>query len=289
MSRIEGAFRRAREEGRAALVAYLMAGDPDLSASERLALACVRGGADVMEIGIPFSDPIADGPEIQAAGQRALRSGTRPRDALGLAARVNRESEVPLVLMTYLNPVLSMGLPSFAQRASASGVDGVIVPDLSLEESDEVREALDATGVDLVQLVAPSTSDERARAIAAACRGFLYVVARYGTTGTRASLPEDLGVRIRALRQVTSLPLAVGFGVSSADHVRTLADLGADGVVVGSAIVEQIARDPRPEALEAFVVSLRSGVRLSGPESTGARGGVRTPPTSPRITSVSSK
>ncbi len=261
MSRIRDAFARAKKEERAALVAYLMAGDPTLDASERLALACVRGGANLLELGLPFSDPIADGPEIQAAGQRALRAGTRPGGVLDLAARLRRESDVPLLVMTYLNPVLAMGLEAFTDRASAAGVDGLIVPDLSLEESREVREILDVAHIDLVQLVAPSTSDGRARAIGEASRGFVYVVARYGTTGARSDLPEDLRERLVALRRASTLPLAVGFGISSPDHVRTLASLGADGVVVGSAIVRKAAEDPEPRAVEAFVRHLASGVR----------------------------
>jgi len=261
MSRIANRFRALRDEGRSALLAYLMAGDPNLPSTEALALACVRGGADLIELGIPFSDPIADGPEIQAAGARALKAGTRPRDVVALAARLRAQMDVPLVLMTYLNPILAMGLEAFAAKAHDAGLDGVIVPDLSLEESDDVRQALDAVHVDHIQLVAPSTPDERARAIGHASRGFLYVVARYGTTGTRADLPEDLGDRLKALRRVTALPLAVGFGVSTADHVRTLARMGADGVVVGSAIVKRVAEDPRPKATEIFVRTLASGLR----------------------------
>ncbi len=261
MSRIQDAFARAKNEERIALVAYLMGGDPDLATSEELALACIRGGANALELGIPFSDPIADGPEIQAAGQRALKAGTRPRDVLELAARLRRASEVPLLLMTYLNPMLAMGLEAFADRAAAAGVDGVIVPDLSLEESHEVREALDAGHLDLVQLVAPSTTEDRARAIGAASRGFVYVVARYGTTGTRSELPEDLRPRLAALHRSTSLPLAVGFGVSNAAHVHRLAGLGADGVVVGSAIVRKAEEASNPGAVEDFVRGLATGVR----------------------------
>lgn len=260
MSRIKDAFARARKEERAALVAYLMAGDPDLDTSEKLALACVRGGANLLELGLPFSDPIADGPEIQAAGQRALKAGTRPGDVLELVARLRRASDVPLLVMTYLNPILSMGLERFADRSAAAGVDGVIIPDLSLEESPEVSDVLDAAQVDLVQLVAPSTAEARARAIGAASRGFVYVVARYGTTGVRSELPEDLRARLATLHGTTSLPLAVGFGVSTPDHVRTLAAAGADGVVVGSAIVRRAAEAADPKAVEAFVRGLASGV-----------------------------
>lgn len=261
MSRLNDAFARARKEDRAALVAYLMAGDPDLDTCERLALACIRGGANILELGIPFSDPIADGPEIQAAGQRALKAGTRPGDVLDLAASLRRASDVPLVLMTYLNPILAMGLNPFADRAAAAGVDGIIVPDLSFEESGELAQVLDDAHVDLIQMVAPSTPEARARAIGAASRGFLYVVARYGTTGTRAGLPTEIGPRLAALRRETSLPLAVGFGVSTPEHVRALAALGADGVVVGSAIVSRVTQSARPEGVEALVSDLASGLR----------------------------
>lgn len=261
MSRIRGTFARTKAENRPALVAYIMAGDPDLATSEKLALACIRGGTDILELGVPFSDPIADGPEIQAAGQRALRAGTRPRDVLNLAARLRRETDVPLVLMTYLNPVLATGTQSFAERAASAGVDGLIVPDLPLEESAGLRDTLDGVNTDLIQLVAPSTPPERAERIGAASRGFLYVVARYGTTGVRAGIPPELGDRLATLRRVTSMPLAVGFGVSTADHVRALRSLGADGVVVGSAIVSRIGESPRPESVEAFVAGLAAPPR----------------------------
>ncbi len=261
MTRIQLAFRKARDDGRAALLAYLMAGDPTLSMSETLALACARAGADLLELGVPFSDPIADGVEIQAAGVRSLRAGTRPRDVLTLAGRLRRKTEVPIVLMTYMNPVLAMGLDDFASKSSEAGVDGVIVPDLSLEESDEVRSVFDAHGVDHIQLVAPSTPEDRARAVGDASRGFLYVVARYGTTGTHADLSPQLEERLRVLRRCTSLPLAVGFGVSTRDQVRTVARMGADGVVIGSAIVQKIGEDPNPEAVESFVRGLAAGVK----------------------------
>jgi tryptophan synthase alpha chain len=261
VSRLAGAFRSARAKGRPALVAYLMAGDPSLKATESFALACEAGGADILELGIPFSDPIADGPEIQRAGERARASGTRPRDVIELAARLRRKTQIPLVLMTYMNPIEAFGPAAFADAAAAAGVDGVIVPDLSLEESAPVAGALERRGIDHIQLVAPSTPDDRARAIGLASRGFLYAVARYGTTGMRSALPPELGARIAALKRVTSLPLAIGFGVSSSDHVRALAGLGADGIVVGSAIVQRVAEDPSPGSVERFVSDLASGLR----------------------------
>ena len=275
MSRIPIAFARARADGRAALIAYLMGGDPDLATTRELALACEAGGADLVELGIPFSDPIADGPEIQEAGQRALRAGTRPGDVLALVAELRQRTQLPIVLMTYTNPILAMGLPSFAERAARAGVDGVIVPDLSLEVSGEIRDALDPAGVDHIQLVAPSTSSDRAEVIARSSRGFLYVVARYGTTGVRASLSEEIGPRLASLHRITSLPLAVGFGVSGRDQVRTLAAAGADGVVVGSAIVRQAAVDPNPERIRAFVADLAGGLPKGAPTSPALRGSSR--------------
>lgn len=248
-----------------------MAGDPDLRTTESLALACEAGGADVLEIGIPFSDPIADGPEIQAAGQRALRAGTRPRDVVELVARLREKTEAPLILMTYMNPVLAMGLPTFAERAANAGVDGLIVPDLSLEASPEIRDALEPLGVDMIQLVAPSTPPSRAAAIADASRGFLYVVARYGTTGVRSNLPQDLGDRIEALHRVSSLPLGVGFGVTTGAHVRAVAAAGADGVVVGSSIVRRAAERGDPEDVRKFVVELAAGLAIEGTTSPAIR------------------
>jgi tryptophan synthase alpha chain len=237
-----------------------MAGDPDLRRTEAFARACEQGGADVIELGIPFSDPIADGPEIQRAGQRSLRSGTRTRDVLGLVTSLRRRSEIPLILMSYANPIYAMGLEPFVEQAQEAGVDGVIVPDLSWEDSDEVSGALDRRGLDGIQLVAPSTPVERAAAIAESSRGFLYVVSRFGTTGARPDLSNDLAARISDLHRVTDLPLVVGFGVTTAAHVRALAGAGADGVVVGSAIVRRIGEDAKPEAIARFVAELTSSL-----------------------------
>lgn len=262
MSRLAAAFTDARKEDRAALIAYLMAGDPDLRTTEALALACESGGADILELGIPFSDPIADGPEIQQAGQRALRSGTKPRDVIDLVGRLRTRTALPLVLMTYVNPVFAMGLSRFAERAVAAGVDGVILPDVSLEVSTEIREAFEERGLDHIQLVAPSTPSDRASAIACASRGFLYVVARYGTTGERSELPEDLAARIRRLHGATDLPLGVGFGVSTRDQVHDVAAAGADGVVVGSAIVRHASKNADPASVRKFVGELASGLVL---------------------------
>ena len=260
MSRLPDAFAAARREGRAALVTYLMAGDPDLRRTEDFARACEQGGADVIELGVPFSDPIADGPEIQRAGQRSLHAGTRLRDVLGLAASVRRRSEIPLVLMSYANPLYAMGLETFAEQARDAGVDGLIVPDLSWEDSEEISGALDPCGLDGIQLVAPSTPVERAAAIAESSRGFLYVVSRFGTTGAQADLSDGLPARISDLHRVTDLPLAVGFGVATAARVRALSGAGADGIVVGSAIVRRIGEGATPETIARFVAELTASL-----------------------------
>jgi tryptophan synthase alpha chain len=261
VSRIESAFRRCREDERSALLTYIMAGDPTVAISGTLALECERGGADLLEIGVPCVDPVADGPEIRAASIRSLSAGTRPRDVLALVARLRRKSEIPILLITYADPVLAMGADSFASQCSEAGVDGVIVPDLSIEESGEVRSKLDAHGVEHVQLVAPSIPEDRVRAISRASRGFLYVVARSGATGTRSDIPPKLADRLRFLRRCTSLPLAVGFGISTTEQVRAVTRTGADGVAVGSAIVRTIRDDPRPESVEAFVRDLAVGAK----------------------------
>jgi len=240
VSRISKAFAGAREDGRTALVTYLMAGDPDGPRSAEYALACIRGGADVVELGIPFSDPIADGPVIQAAGQRALAAGMTPIGVLEVVRGIRKESDVPIALMTYLNPVLAAGEQRFCQAAKEAGVDGLIVPDLPIEEAAPLGKVAEDAGIDLIQLVAPSTSVERAERIASASRGFLYVVARYGTTGVQDDIPEDLPEMLRAFKEVSHLPLAVGFGVSTAEHVKQLHGAGADGVVVGSALVRAV-------------------------------------------------
>lgn len=241
-----------------------MAGDPNLQTTEALALACETGGADILELGIPFSDPTADGLEIRKAGERALRSGTRTRDVLDLVARLRRQTAMPVVLMTYADPVLAMGISRFARDAVASGVDGIILPDVSIETSGEFRNAFDREGLDGIQLVAPSTPLDRAAEIARESRGFLYVVAQHGTTGVRSSLPDDLPSRIRSLHEVTALPLGVGFGVSTTEQVRALAAAGADGIVVGSAIVRHASENANPARVAKFVRSLAAGLARRG-------------------------
>ena len=258
MSRISDAVARAKQEGRAAIVGYVMAGEPDAKLDADHARA-VLAEADLLEIGVPFSDPVADGPTIERAATRALARGVKMEHALALARELRAQSQKPILLMTYYNPVLQRGVERFARDAQAAGVDGVILPDVPLEESTRPKEALRAAGLALVQLASPATPPERFARLARATEGFLYVVSSYGVTGARDSLPpESVEVVTRAAVACGgTVPFAVGFGVSKAEHVQQLHAAGAPGVVVGSAIVGRIEKGESPEALRAFVRDLR--------------------------------
>lgn len=223
------------------LVAYLTAGDPSISATEEIVLAAAAAGADVIELGVPFSDPIADGPTIQRASERALCSGTTLAKVIELVARLRKKTEVPIVLFGYFNPILQMGLEAFAARAAAAGADGVLVTDMTPEESSEYCAAMRGHGLDTVFLAAPTSTDARLKLIAKASSGFLYVISRAGVTGAKDSLPVELPAMIRRTRAVTRLPIAVGFGISLPTQVTVLGGL-ADAVVVGSALVEAIEK-----------------------------------------------
>ncbi len=242
MNRLERHFQQARATGRKSLVVYLCAGDPDLAATERLVPALAEAGADVIELGVPFSDPLADGPTIQLAAQRALRSGTTLPGILDLVGRLRRQGcEVPLVLMGYMNPIVRMGVDAFVSRSADLGVDGFIVPDLPLEEADTLGDAASARDLSLVLLAAPTTPPDRLRTIGRRTRGFLYFVSVTGVTGARTTLPADLPARLDAVRAASAAPVAVGFGISAPEQARALAE-HADAVVVGSALVAEIAR-----------------------------------------------
>jgi tryptophan synthase alpha chain len=257
--RIRKAFGGAR---RPALVTYLMGGDPDLATSLDLALACARGGADLIELGMPFSDPIADGPVIQRASERALKSGATAAGVLELAAQLRRRlPELPVALMGYLNPALAMGLDPFLARCAEAGVDAVILPDLPVEESADLRALAEKRRVGTVFLIAPTSTPARAQAALDASTAFAYFVSVTGVTGARAALPEETAARLDALRRPSGPPVVVGFGVSTAEQVRALG-AHADGVVVGSAIVSRIAEPgtaaERTARVESFVRSLRT-------------------------------
>ncbi len=261
MTRLEKTFATLRRRGETALVTYVMAGDPDLATSGRVALACVEGGADVLELGFPFSEPVADGPTLQRASERALASGTTLSGVLELVAELRRETDVPIVLMGYLNPVLAMGEARFFDRCAAAGVDAVILADLPPEEADALRSLAAARGIGMVFLLAPTSDPVRVKVAASAATGFLYYVSVTGVTGARGELPADIGEKLTRVREASSVPVVVGFGVSSPAQAKALAP-HADGVVVGSAIASRVAEGGTPEQVVArvrsFVASLKS-------------------------------
>ena len=238
-TRISKRFAELRGAGELGVVAYITAGDPSLDATLRFVLALAEAGADVIELGVPFSDPLADGPTIQRASERALKSGTTLTGVIDLVRRIRKLSQVPLVLFSYYNPILQMGLEKFASSAAAAGGDGVLATDLTPEESEEYRRILAAHRLDAIFLGAPTSTDERLKKIADCTSGFLYLISRTGVTGAKDALPDDLPALLRRARAVTQLPLAVGFGISLPGHVSVLGGL-ADAAVVGSALVSEI-------------------------------------------------
>jgi len=268
MNRIDRAFERARAEGRAALIVFVTAGDPDLETTEQLVPLLAESGADIVELGIPHSDPIGEGPTIQAASLRALASGATLPRILELVGRVRKRSEVPLVLMGYLNNALAYGEERLVQDAAAVGADGLIVADVPYEEAPALQAACEAKGVHRVLLMTPTSTPERVLQIARRSRGFVYCVALTGVTGERSELPPDLEALVARVRRVTSTPVAVGFGISNAAQVRRVAEL-ADGVIVGSALVTRIARagggTAALDAAAEFVRELRAGIDVSAP------------------------
>jgi tryptophan synthase alpha chain len=248
-TRIARRFDELRSRGELGLIAYLTAGDPSLDATRRFVLSMANAGADVIELGVPFSDPVADGPTIQRSSERALKSGTTLAKIIDLVREIRRESEVPLVLFSYYNPVLQMGHERFADSAAAAGADGVLITDLTPEESAGYRAVVSSRGLDTIFLAAPTSTDDRLVKIAACSSGFLYVISRTGVTGVKDALPEDLPALIRRARRVTQLPIAVGFGISLPGHVSILGGL-ADAAVVGSALVAEIERAASPDSAE---------------------------------------
>jgi len=256
-TRVVRQFRDLKRRGELGIVAYITAGDPTLTATCDYVLALADAGADVIELGVPFSDPLADGPTIQRASERALKSGTTLAGVLAMVRKVRESSQVPLVLFSYYNPILQMGLEKFAAGAAEAGADGVLVTDLTPEESAEYRQILQAHHLDTIFLAAPTSTDERLVKIAACSSGFLYLISRTGVTGAKDALPDDLPALLRRARHFTQLPIAVGFGISLPGHVSVLGGL-ADAAVVGSALVSEIEKAASPEAA---ATTLRERVR----------------------------
>jgi tryptophan synthase alpha chain len=269
-SRIESTFARLRAKGRPGLVTYTTAGDPDLARSAQILKALDRAGADVLEIGVPFSDPLADGPVIQRATERALAAGGSLRASLALVEQIRPHVSAPIVVFSYANPLLRLGLGEFARRAAGAGVDGVLALDLPIEEADAFRETLSASDLDTIFLLSPTTTDARIRKAATLGRGFLYGISRLGVTGARDRVASGAEALVRRIRAQTAMPIALGFGISRPEHV---AEVGryADAAVVGSALVSLIAEErdsPRLlDTIEAYVRWLKEP-RASGPRDS---------------------
>ena len=247
---IAAAFRGSGK--RAALQPYVMGGFPDLDASRRVGEACIDAGADMIELGVPFSDPLADGPVIQAAGSAALKAGATTPGVLEVGRRL--AERVPVIVMTYANLVLARGAERFADDLATNGLAGLIVPDLPLEESEDLRAACDAAGVALVPLVAPTTPPERLARIGAVARGFVYTVSVTGTTGERVALAGDLADTLAAVKATTDVPVALGFGIATGEQAARAADAGAEGVIVGSRLVRAAAEADDPAAAVGPIV-----------------------------------
>ncbi len=253
MNRIDKTFQTLREKGEKGLITYITACDPDASSTERLVLALERAGADIIELGVPFSDPMADGPVIQRASQRSLRRGTTLRQVLGVVERLRSRTEIPLVLMSYYNPLLQYGLKDLAADAAGAGVDGLIVPDLPLEESQPLLAEADRRGLALIPFAAPTSTPERLAKTAEVARGFVYCISLTGVTGMRREVPPCIEEFIKRVRRHCPHPLAIGFGISGPEQAAVLAALG-DAVIVGSAIVALVEQHQGdPDVLEAEV------------------------------------
>jgi len=263
-TRIANVFAKRKANGTKAFIAYLTAGDPSLALTAELVLALERGGADLIELGVPFSDPIADGPVIQRASDRALKAGATLLKLLDTVKEIRRHSQIPLLLFSYLNPLLRYGLDKLAHDAAAAGIDGMLMTDLSVEEAAEPVKRLRSESLDTVFLAAPTSSERRLRLVAEHSSGFVYVVSRTGVTGEQQTLAASAAPLAERMRQLTKLPIALGFGVSTPGQVGEVAKL-ADGVVVGSAIVKFIEANSDatdlPAKLEAFTRQLTAPLR----------------------------
>ena len=266
MSRLDETFARLRADRQTGLVTYVTAGDPDGERSALVLRTLDRAGADVLEVGIPFSDPLADGPDIQRASERALMAGTTLSSSLDQMASIRGSLSSPVVVFTYANPVLAMGLDHFMQRASDAGVDGVLVLDLPIEEADELRAKALAFGIDPIFLLSPTTEDGRIRRAAELGRGFLYGISRLGVTGARDTISEGARELVERIKRVTTMPVALGFGISRPEHVAQVGRW-ADAAVVGSGLVKTIAKAADGPDLagevERYVHWLKSGVTKS--------------------------
>lgn len=262
-SRIEKTFNKLKQNNQKALIPFITAGDPDLDTTKRLVIEMEKVGADIIELGVPFSDPIADGPAIQKASYRSLKAGTTLKKIIGLVKELRRTTEIPLVLMTYYNPVFKYGISEFVRDATDAGVDGIIIPDLPPEEGEGIIEEGKRRGLNTIFLLAPTSTKERIKMVASVSTGFIYYVSLTGVTGARETLPETVEASVNKIRKATDKPIAVGFGISTAEQARRIAAF-ADGVIVGSAIVNVIEKNlGKPDLIEAvsdFVKTLKEGI-----------------------------
>jgi tryptophan synthase alpha chain len=263
VTRIDKVFRRLKAKGEKALIPFITAGDPDLATTRKLALEIASRGADLLELGIPFSDPLADGPTIQAASNRALKHDVHLEDVLKLAGKLRADTDIPLILMGYYNPILQYGLERTAQEAAQQGVCGFIIPDLPLEEAGAWRAAALKAGLAPIFLAAPTSGPERIKRLGQLTRGFLYYVSLTGITGARTALPTELAQELEDVRRLVKCPVAVGFGISTPEQVRELSPY-VDGVVVGSAIVQRVANysgDNTIKEIGDFIAALKAPLR----------------------------
>ncbi len=269
MTRISQVFAHLKSRGEKVFISYIAAGDPNLEITRRLVLEMEKRGAQIVELGVPFSDPLADGPTIQQASQRALQSGTTLTKILSLVKEIRKRSRIPIILMTYYNPIYRFGVPNFVEKAAEAGVSGIIVPDLPPEEAGGIKDAAQRFQLDTIFLLAPTSTPERIKSVAQASTGFIYCVSVTGVTGARERLSEEVRNLILKVRQYTDKPLGVGFGISTPEQTREIADL-ADAVIVGSAIIKVIERHLNsPQLVPAvgeFVESLIKGMALLGEE-----------------------
>lgn len=258
MTSVSQCFEQLRSRARCALIPFITAGDPDLATTEAAIKILDENGADLIELGVPYSDPLADGPVIQAAATRALKRGVRLEQVLEVVQRVSPSVRSPLVLFTYYNPILHRGVEPFLERVAAAGVKGLVVPDLPLEESEVLLQPAKKYGIEVILLVAPTTPKERIAAIAEQSQGFIYLVSTTGVTGMRTQLEARVKDRLLELRTVTDKPVGVGFGISQPEHARQVAAWGADAVIVGSAFVQRLAEQPPEQSLQNLADFCRS-------------------------------
>jgi tryptophan synthase alpha chain len=263
MPSVSSCFQSLRDCGQCALIPFITAGDPDLATTATALKTLDKAGADLIELGVPYSDPLADGPVIQAAATRALARGVKLHDVIGMVAEVSPQLKAPIILFTYYNPILNLGIRPFLTQIASAGVKGLVVPDLPLEEAEELLVPAAEIGIEVILLVAPTSSQERIVAIAAKSQGFIYLVSVTGVTGARTGLEDRVGDILQNLRSITDKPIAIGFGISAPAHALQVRQWGADGVIVGSAMVERLAEGTPTEGLESiaqFCQSLKTAI-----------------------------